>query len=75
MKSAHGLVHSAGPTLGGEGLSGVGRLHGKEGLRSFSRIKSVVENRYNFISDPWWYGRPLWIERLLNALLKYYYKI
>jgi acyl-CoA reductase-like NAD-dependent aldehyde dehydrogenase len=61
--------------FGGEGLSGVGRLHGKEGLRSFSRIKSVVENRYNFISDPWWYGRPLWIERLLNALLKYYYKI
>ena len=60
--------------FGGEGLSGVGRLHGKEGLRSLSRIKSVVENKYNFINDPWWYGRPLWVERLLNLFLKYYYR-
>jgi len=61
--------------FGGEGLSGFGRLHGKEGLRALSRIKSVVENKFNFINDPWWYGRPLWIERLLNTFLKYYYKI
>ena len=37
--------------------------------------KSVVENKYNFIGDPWWYGRPLWVERLLNAFLKYYYRL
>ena len=61
--------------FGGEGLSGFGRLHGKEGLRSLSRTKSVVENKYSFIGDPWWYGRPLWVERLLDAFLKYYYKI
>ena len=35
--------------FGGEGISGLGRLHGKEGLRSFCRTKSIVENKYNFI--------------------------
>ena len=27
--------------FGGEGLSGLGRMHGKEGLRSLCRIKSI----------------------------------
>ena len=37
--------------FGGEGVSGIGRLHGKEGLRSFSRTKSIVVNRFNFRVD------------------------
>ena len=61
--------------FGGEGLSGVGRLHGYEGLRNLSRTKSVVENRFRFIPDPWWFGHSKRIERILNFFLKHYYKI
>ena len=61
--------------FGGQGISGLGRLHGYEGLRALSRIKSVVENRFRFLPDPWWFSRPAWIERILNIFLKYYYKI
>jgi len=61
--------------FGGEGLSGIGRLHGYEGLRNLCRTKSVLENRFKFIPDPWWFGRSKGMERILNIFLKYYYKI
>ena len=61
--------------FGGEGLSGFGRLHGKEGLRSLCRIKSVVENRFNFLPDPWWFSTSKRFEGLLHRFLKFYYKI
>jgi len=42
------LVQGAVPSLpwGGLGHSGYGRIHGKEGLRSFGRSKSVVHPRF-----------------------------
>ena len=60
--------------FGGEGLSGVGRMHGKEGLRSLCRIKSVVENRFNFINEMWWFGRSKKIEFLLDKAIKLLYR-
>ncbi len=41
------LAYSAVPTLpfGGVGESGFGRIHGDEGLREFSRVQSVLEER------------------------------
>ena len=60
--------------FGGEGLSGVGRMHGKEGLRSLCRIKSVVENRFNFIKEMWWFGRSKKIEKLLEKAIKLLYR-
>ena len=60
--------------FGGEGLSGVGRMHGKEGLRSLCRIKSVVENRFNFINEIWWFGRSEKIESLINKLTNLLYR-
>ncbi len=61
--------------FGGEGLSGLGRLHGKEGLRALSRTKSVVKNRFNFIPDPWWFSQSEKMKGILNIFLKFYYKI
>lgn len=61
--------------FGGEGMSGFGRLHGKEGLRALCRTKSVVKNKFNFIPDPWWFGRSKRIEKFLNIFLKFYYKL
>ncbi len=60
------------PTLpyGGEGMSGIGKQHGVEGLRSFCRVKSIVINRFNFIDEPVWWGRPKIIEKILNNIVK-----
>ena len=60
--------------FGGEGNSGLGRLHGKEGLRSFSRVKSIVESKYQFIDDPWWFNRSKKIENLLKKMVSFLYK-
>ena len=54
--------------FGGEGISGIGRLHGKEGLRSFCRIKSIVENRIVFFDELWWYTRKKSIEKFVKYL-------
>ena len=60
------------PTLpyGGEGISGIGKQHGVEGLRSFCRVKSIVVNRFNFIDEIGWLGRPKIIEKALEKLVK-----
>jgi len=60
--------------FGGEGKSGLGRLHGKEGLRSFCRTKSIVESKYRFIDDPWWFNRTKKIENLLKNAISFFYK-
>ena len=64
------------PTLpyGGEGFSGLGRQHGVEGLRSFCRVKSVVVNRFNFIPEPMWLGRPNFVEPMLRKLVSLLYR-
>ena len=54
---------------GGEGKSGLGKQHGVEGLRSYCRVKSVLENRFNFIDEPMWWNRPKIIEKLLRKIV------
>lgn len=56
--------------FGGEGISGLGKQHGVEGLRSFCRVKSIVVNRFDFIDEPMWLGRPKIIEKALEKLVK-----
>ena len=64
------------PTLpyGGEGISGIGKQHGVEGLRSFCRVKSVVVNRFNFIDEIGWWGRPKIVERVLEKLVNFLFR-
>ncbi len=56
--------------FGGVKESGIGRVHGTEGLRTFSRITSVVENRFNLRSEPWWYSGiqslPKWVQKFIR---------
>ena len=54
---------------GGEGKSGLGKQHGIEGLRSYCRVKSILENRFNFIDEPAWWNRPKIIEKLLRKIV------
>ena len=60
--------------FGGEGNSGIGRLHGKEGLRSFCRVKSIVESKYHLIDDPWWFNRTKKIETALKKIISFLYR-
>ena len=60
--------------FGGEGISGLGKIHGKEGLRSFCRTKSIVESKYHFIDDPWWFNRTKKMEKILKSAISFIYK-
>ncbi len=64
------------PTLpyGGEGISGLGKQHGKEGLRSLCRVKSIVVNRFNFIDEPMWWGQPEIIKSMLKKIVNILFK-
>ena len=60
--------------FGGVGKSGIGRVHGKEGLRSFSKIKSLLENRFSLGSELWWYHKKDLYIKLVKKFIKFYYK-
>ena len=59
--------------FGGLGLSGIGKVHGKEGLRAFSRQKGYVSNRIKLKSEFWWYKRSRKFEKLLRRWIKRQY--
>jgi acyl-CoA reductase-like NAD-dependent aldehyde dehydrogenase len=40
--------------FGGVGISGIGRVHGPEGLRSFCQTQAVLVNRFGLKREPWW---------------------
>ena len=56
--------------FGGYGLSGIGKVHGKEGLRAFSRQKAYMQNRIQFGSELWWYGQGDFFRGTLRKLMK-----
>ena len=59
--------------FGGKGLSGFGRVHGEEGLKAFSHIKSITENRLRFRSEPWWYDQQKRYQDVLKKFIRWYY--
>ena len=60
--------------FGGVGRSGLGRVHGREGLRSFSKIKSLLENRFSLGLELWWYHKKELYIKLVKKFIKFYYK-
>ena len=59
--------------FGGKGLSGMGTVHGKEGLRAFSHQKSYMTNRISFKVEFWWYKRSKKFAQLLRKWIKWQY--
>ena len=59
--------------FGGYGLSGIGKVHGKEGLRAFSRQKAYMQNRIQFGSEIWWYGQGDFFRGALRKFIKIFY--
>jgi hypothetical protein len=41
---------------GGVKASGIGRIHGIEGLRECTRTRAVVDDRLPWLRQPWWFG-------------------
>ena len=59
--------------FGGIGLSGIGKVHGQEGVRSFSLQKSYLRNRIQFQSEFWWYKNRGKYSDLIKRFIKWYY--
>jgi succinate-semialdehyde dehydrogenase / glutarate-semialdehyde dehydrogenase len=59
---------------GGVKESGVGRIHGVEGLREFCSVKSVVADRGGLKREPWWYPLPGPLGKLMTRLLRVQYR-
>jgi len=59
--------------FGGRGMSGIGKVHGKEGLRAFSCQKGYLRNRIQLKSELWWYKRSEKFGKLLKKWIKWKY--
>ncbi|MFQ6608886.1 MAG: aldehyde dehydrogenase family protein [Fidelibacterota bacterium] len=59
--------------FGGVGLSGLGRLQGKEGIRSFTFTQSILEDRFGLKKEPWWFPVSPVIKKLFRRFLRFYY--
>jgi len=59
--------------FGGMGLSGIGKVHGREGLRAFSRQKGYMSNRISIKSEFWWYKRGKKFAQVLRKWIKWKY--
>ncbi len=56
--------------FGGIGLSGLGRVHGPEGLKAFSHLKSVMDTRISQKSEIWWFEKRQKAEKWLKIAIK-----
>ena len=54
------IVSYAAPALpfGGVKESGIGRVHGPDGIREFSQVKSVLTDRLGLGREAWWFPLP-----------------
>ena len=59
--------------FGGIKQSGIGRLHGIEGLRSFTQIQSIVEDRFGLKKELWWFPVSNGTKKLFRSLIKLLY--
>ena len=59
--------------FGGMGLSGIGKVHGKEGLRAFCHQKGYMSNRIQLSSEFWWYKRNEKFGKFLRKWIKWQY--
>src|SRR4051812_1045245 len=76
MASVNSVLAFAGfPALpfGGVGESGFGRIHGEDGLKEFTRPKSIARKKYAIPVEMMAFDRPTWLPKLIERVdnLKY----
>ena len=59
--------------FGGFGDSGLGKLHGREGLLSFSRQQAVVEGRVDLPLEIWWFDFSQKTYGLMRRFVRFWY--
>lgn len=64
----------AGLPFGGEKDSGIGRVHGDEGLRTFCESKSVLVDRFGMKRELWWYPVPRGFGSQMTRVLRLRYR-
>jgi aldehyde dehydrogenase (NAD+) len=71
MASVNSVLSFAGfPALpfGGVGESGFGRIHGEDGLKEFTRPKSITRKRYSVPIEMMAFDRPAWLPRVIERM-------
>ncbi len=56
--------------FGGVKSSGIGRVHGSEGLREMSQVKSVMAPRVKVPRELWWFPVPRHLDRIAIATMR-----
>ncbi|MCC5953088.1 MAG: aldehyde dehydrogenase family protein [Acidimicrobiia bacterium] len=60
--------------FGGTKTSGIGRVHGLDGLREFSQSKSILVDRFGLAREAWWYPVPGPLEGLAARTMQLRYR-
>lgn len=59
--------------FGGVGISGIGRVHGPEGLKSFCQTQAILVDRFGLKKEPWWYPMNKKIQSVFRGFTKVFY--
>ena len=59
--------------FGGVGASGLGRLQGIEGIRSFAQVQTVCEDRLGLKKELWWFPVSDMAKKVFRSLAKFRY--
>ena len=59
--------------FGGVGISGIGRVHGPEGLKSFSQTQAVLVDRFGLNKEPWWFPISTGTKKLFHTVTRWFY--
>jgi acyl-CoA reductase-like NAD-dependent aldehyde dehydrogenase len=59
--------------FGGVGISGIGRVHGPEGLRSFAQTQAVLVDQFGLKKEPWWYPMGNKTKKLFHMVTRWIY--
>ena len=59
--------------FGGVGISGIGRVHGPEGIKTFSKTQSICEDKTGFKKELWWFPVGEKTKKWFKIFFRYWY--